>query len=309
MKSELFTLLEKTGYTIRENVSDEQTSSQEGEVGCEGTSMDIEEEPEVSVEDQQRIQHEINVLTHNQQLDLNLRFWSMHRPSLSRTDRLRSDYVRYRVEFPHEAKSMETFHAVTASRNILLNVACLYKLPSQNDLQNYLLHEDRRGRLREKCLMLTAFKIIFGAITGVQREEAVSIVPPGELKGHILVENMPRIVQELRATNFVGLTKSRVRSQALKELLSPYPSRCSRPDFTKLIPAVIGLLNQATKSFLGFSYKTENRYRECGKMFGSWTMTPNQLNDKSIINIAQDSLLCEDIQFPGHPPVPLPDVH
>ena len=134
MEHELFTLLRATGYSI-ENVHDEGVKTNDG---CEGMNMDTQEPDVVTPEQRKFIEENINILSYNEHLELNLRYWSNYTP-MNEQDKLRMQYVRYRVEFPHEAPTMETFKLIEDKRDVLFKLSCVYKIADQSALHNYLI--------------------------------------------------------------------------------------------------------------------------------------------------------------------------
>ena len=141
-------------------------------------------------------------------------------------------------------------------------------------------------------------KIVFGALTGTKNRAAVAtMVPPIRLEGQVIKENMQQITEEIHKTRLVRLIGIRVRNNDLKK---------KKPGTPKMIKAVIGLVNQATKRMFGFTYKLSERARSDGQQYCTWEQTPAHLNDCSVIDVARRSMLCTDIETPGHPRVPIP---
>ena len=295
MRGELFTLLQATGYII-ENVHDE--GDEKNEFGCVSLNMDTGEPDVVTAEQRKFIEEEINNLSHNEQLEWNLRHWSIHGPSLNEREKLRKRYVRYRVDFPHEAPTMETFKLIEANRDMLFRLSCVYKIADQSALHNYLIRDDRSIQLETFYKQITAMKILFGAITGSKDKAVVAqMTPPIRLEGQVIKESLQQITEEIHKTGLVRLIGIRVRNNDLKKKKSGTP---------KMVKAVIGLVNQATKRMFGFTYKLSERARSDGQQYCTWEQTPAHLNDCSVIDVARRSMLCTDIETPGHPCVPIP---
>jgi hypothetical protein len=301
MSGELFALLQGTGYTIEEKVHDNEpdTVKQQTELGCEGVNINTEEADVVTLVKQQQIEDEINILSYNERLELNLRYWSMYTPNLNEMDKLRKKYVRYRVDFPIEAATMETFQLIEERRDVLFNIACMCKLPDQSALYKYLFREHHSMKLENIYHQLTAMKILFGVLTATKDKAKVAhMMPPKILEGKLLEENMQQILTEIQNTGIQRLVQIRVRNNQLKKKQS---------DVLSMVKPVMGFVNQATKRMFGFTYKSSERTRSEGQRYYTWEQTPVQLlNGLSFIDVAQRSMLCTDINTPGHPPVPLP---
>ena len=252
MESELRKLLEATGYTI-EQVCDSPTVFEPSE-GCKSINLDIIEDV-VAPELQTDIEVEVNLLSYDEQVEQNLRYWS-NSNALDVENKLREKYVRYRVEFPSAPANMQAYLEVEGKRSQLFNLACMYKLQDQNALQNYLIRNAYEG-LQHLCLQLSAMKILFAALT----EQKDVCTPPELLQGHVIENNMKNILDKLRATNFVTLIGVRVQSETLKMQL------CSKTTISAakgLVPAIIGLTNQAMNKMFGCTYEnTKKKIPKC----------------------------------------------
>ena len=109
---------------------------------------------------------------------------------------------------------------------------------------------------------------------------------------------MQQILTEIQNTGIQRLVQIRVRNNQLKKKQS---------DVLSMVKPVMGFVNQATKRMFGFTYKSSERTRSEGQRYYTWEQTPVQLlNGLSFIDVAQRSMLCTDINTPGHQPVPLP---
>jgi hypothetical protein len=297
MEDELFTLLQATGYTI-ENVHDE--GVERNELSCEAINMDTEEADVVTSEQRKLIEEEINILSYNEQLELNLRHWSMYIPSLNEEETLRKKYVRYRVDFPHEAPTMETCKLIDHNRDVLYNLSCVYKLADQSELYNYLIRDNQNIQSEHIYKQLTAMKILFGALTGTKNRAAgAQMTPPDTIDGRVIEENMQQILAEIHNTGLPRLVGIRVRNNELKKNI--------QLEERKMVKPVMGLVNQATKRMFGFTYVSSARTRSEGRQYGTWDLTPAQLiSGLSIVDVARRSALCTDTDTPGHPRVPTP---
>jgi hypothetical protein len=294
-------LLQATCYII-EDVNDG-TPKVHGDVGCEGINMDTEEADMVTPQQQKEVESEINSLSYNQQLDLNLRYWSAYTPNLTERERMTKKYLRYRVEFPKEEASMQTFTAIEDYRPILFNLACVHKLADQNALQNYLIREKHSSRLEDIYHQLTALKILFGALTGTKDRAMVAHMnPPVILHAKSIEEEMHTILHEIRHTDIVRRAGVRLRNNALKQALSK-PSMYTT---SKLVKPLMGLVNQVTKNLLGCTYKITERTQSKVHRVCTWKLTTDFIDDVSVIDIATRSLLCTDLNTPGHPFIPTP---
>ena len=267
------------------------------------------EPPEVSPEQEKKIEQYINSLTYNEQLEKNLQYWHSHPSDL--TEVLTKKYTRYRVDFPTENADMECFKQIDLHRAKLFNLACIIKLPDQNLLQNYLIRQlnqfDPQAKLEQVCYQLTAMKIIFGALTGVQDSAILRI--PEKLDGKTIEENMPRVLHNLRKTNFVALNGCRVQSTLLSKYLKLDQNVVVPSDTCKkLIPSVVGLVNQAMKNLLCCSYCAIAQKKNEGKWYSTWKFSPIQIHGRSVECIAKNSNLCEDLDAAGQPPIPLPNM-
>jgi len=199
---------------------------------------------------------------------------------------------------------MQAYLEIESKRPQLFNLACIYKLQDQNALQNYLIRDPLHEGLQRICLQLSAMKILFAALT----EQKDPCTLPELLEGHVIETNMQHILNQLRATNFVSLIGVRIRSDALKKQLF---SKTVTSTEKCLVPAIIGLTNQAMCKMFHCEYKnTKKRYRcaEQRQQHWAWQLCPLKLDCISLCmrEVALKSQLCDDIQFPGHPMVPIP---
>ena len=260
MEHELFTLLRATGYII-ENVHDEGVKTNDG---YEGINMDTQEPDVVTPEQRKFIEENINILSYNEHLELNLRYWSNYTP-MNEQDKLRMQYVRYRVEFPHEAPTMEIFKLIEDKRDVLFKLSCVYKIADQSALHNYLI----RQQLEDIDHQLTAMNILFGTLTGTKDRAAIAqMTPPIRLEGQVIEENMQRIIEEIHKTGLLRLIGIRVRNNKLKKNI--------QPEGRKMMKSVMGLVNQATKRVFGFTYKLSNRTRSEGQQYCAWDTCATQ---------------------------------
>ena len=268
--------------------------------GCEAINMDTEEADVVTSEQRKLIEEEINILSYNEQLELNLRHWSMYIPSLNEEETLRKKYVRYRVDFPHEAPTMETCKLIDHNRDVLYNLSCVYKLADQSELYNYLIRDNQNIQSEHIYKQLTAMKILFGALTGTKNRAAgAQMTPPDTIDGIVIEENMQQILAEIHKTGLPRLVGIRVRNNELKKNI--------QLEERKMVKPVMGLVNQATKRMFGFTYVSSARTRSEGRQYGTWDLTPAQLiSGLSIVDVARRSALCTDTDTPGHPRVPTP---
>ena len=149
-------------------------------------------------------------------------------------------------------------------------------------------------------------KIRFGALTGTKdRAMVVHIKPPVTLHGKSIEEEMHTILHEIRHTDIVRRAGVRLRNNALKQALTK-PSMV--PEQTsKLVKPLMGLVNQVTKNLLGCTYKITERTQSRGYRVCTWKLTTTDfIDDVSVIDIATRSLLCTDLNTPGHPFIPTP---
>jgi hypothetical protein len=291
MRGDLFALLQATGYTI-ETAHDDEEEVQPSDLGCEGTNLDTEEPEVVTLEQEKHIEDEINVLSYDEQLECNLRQWYKYTPSLNDKEKLKKQYLRYRVDFPHETATVGTCKLIEANRGVLFNLACSYKLVNQSGLHNYLLRENHSGPLENIYKQLTAMKVLFGALTGTKDKAVVAqMTPPERLEGRVIEENIEQILGEINKTGLPRLIGIRVRNKRQA------PS----------VKWVMGFVNQATKCLFGFTYQPSGRIQIERQRYCSWELTPRQLiGSLSIVDVARRSTLCANTQAPGHPLVPLP---
>ena len=300
MQVELFTLLQGTGFTIQ-NVHDEIENTQQGTVlGCDGVDATTEVPEILTQEEQNQIEQEINKLSSNECLDLNLSLWPMHQ--LTKVETLRKKYVRYRVDFPQEPQSMQSFELIEGNRDVLFNLACVYKLPDQTTLHNYLLREKYSVKLESMYNQITALKIIFGALTKDSTKGAHA-TPPERLEGRVLEENMQQILKVIDKTGLLRLMAIRLRNNKIWR----YIRDSGQTEVHKQVKPVMGLLNQATKQMFGFTYKQSHRTQANRNRNGTWKLVPAELYcGYTVIDIAKRSTLCDDISIPGHPLIPEP---
>lgn len=295
MEHELFSLLRITGYKIIENVLDEFLG--DAGRGCKQLCLDL---ADVAPEQPSNIEAYINGLTYNEQVTLNLQYWSKQNVGL------KGKYVRYRVEFPHHPATMAAYAEIECKRPQLFNIACMLKLSDHNALQAYLVRENQNMYLENTLHKLIAMRILFGALLGEYDKSAVACLklPPEKLDGHIIHANVQGILAEIRNTNLVRLNGLRVRSVNLRERLKN-TSQCSENSI-QLIRSLIGLVNQATRELFACTYVEFQRYQHEDKRYQSWKLYPIRLMGTTIIELALNSELCNDTEFPGHPRIPTP---
>jgi hypothetical protein len=210
MRAELFIILRATGYDIVE--VEEPASEAPEDQGCEAISLDSEGPPDVTTEQQRVIESEINALCENEQLEMNLQYWQNGHPS-SQEDALRLKYVRFRVDFPQCQPSMETFREIETVRPQLFRIACITML-DDNAMNNYLIRDKRSTRLEELLRQLTAIRILFGALLGVSDiSTLMRLGLPQKLEGHIIHQNINKIIQELRNTMFIKTLGIRLQTR------------------------------------------------------------------------------------------------
>jgi hypothetical protein len=311
MTGELFYLLQATGYTIIDNV-EEQSPVIEEERGCEGISLDSDEIPTLSIEQQNLIELEVNAMSVNEQLELNLRYWERGPPT-TREDSLRRKYVRFRIDFPECSATIEQFKVIEEIRPQLFRIACVEKL-HHNALNNYLIREKRSDRLEFILDTLTAFRIVFGTLLGIKdKEEVMQLGLPSKIEGHQIHENINEVLLELRKTGIGKKLGIQMKSHnKLKSFLNSDRFTEPKPDEVNgIIPGLLGVINRFMKDcFLCEYVALENdRYKVKGKKYRTWKLSPHVLpNGDHITKVAYNSLMCTDTDYPGQPSVAIPVV-
>ena len=301
-QEELFAMLQGIGYKITGEISD-RPPAVEGKSGC--ISHDLNPPMECDNSDAKEIETDINKLAYNDQVERNLKVWT----DGDGINPLYRKYLRYRVEFPKAPPSMAACVAVEDNREQLQNIACMFKLKGQNELQNYYYHLRKGDEFPKQFWQLSAIRRLCADLIGERDpHKVINLKPPQILEGHVLQENMPNIINTLR--KLASLMDPRIRSKSLAALMETNNSSNETITTTLSLKPIIGILNQIMNKVFLCKYELSNkRYKGPDqKRYNRWAWKSMQINEikQKCTEVALESRLCDDFNHPGHPFLPIP---